>query len=83
MGPFPSEAPLAGRGGIETLPSLDWPMAGDIERELEEPVGDGDGLGLGEGEGRGLGDADCLTPPDSALSGRPSSLPDCPPPATS
>ena len=51
-------------------------MAGDIERELEDPVGDGEGLGLGEGEGLGLGEADCLTPADSALSGRPSSLPD-------
>ena len=54
-------------------------MAGDMERELEDPVGDGEGLGRGDGDGRGLGEADCLTPPDSALSGRPSSLPDCPP----
>ena len=81
MGPFPSEAPLAGRGGIETLPSLDWPMAGDMERELEDPVGDGEGLGRGEGEGRGRGEADCLTP-GSALSGLPSSLPDWAPPTS-
>ena len=74
MGPFPSLAPLAGRGGIETLPSLDWPMAGDMDRELEEPVGEGEGRGRGEGEGRGRGEpADCLTA-GSALSGLPSSL---------
>lgn len=78
VGPLPSEAPLAGRGGIETLPSLDWPMAGDMDRELDEPVGDGDGLGLGEGDGLGLGEDEGLTP-GSALSGLPSSLPDCPP----
>jgi len=75
---LPSEAPLAGRGGIETLPSLDWPMAGDMDRELDDPVGDGEGLGLGDGEGLGLGEDEGLTP-GSALSGRPSSLPDCPP----
>ena len=50
-------------------------MAGDMERELEDPVGDGEGLGLGEGDGLGLGEADCLTP-GSALSDLPSSLPD-------
>ena len=66
MGPFPSLAPLAGRGGIETLPSLDWPMAGDMDRELEESVGEGEGRGRGE-------PADCLTA-GSALSGLPSSL---------
>ena len=51
-------------------------MAGDIDRELEDPAGDGDCRGRddGEGEGRGRGDADCLTP-GSALSGLPSSLP--------
>ena len=50
-------------------------MAGDIDRELDDPAGDGDCRGLddGDGDGRGLGDADCLTA-GSALSGLPSSL---------
>ena len=54
-------------------------MAGDMDRELEDPVGDGEGLGRGEGEGRGRGEADCLTA-GSVLSGLPSSLPDWGPP---
>ena len=76
-GPLPSLAPLAGRGGMGT-PSRGWPMAGLMDRELEEPVGDGLGLGLGEGDGLGRGDPDCLTA-GSALSGLPSSLLECPP----
>ena len=52
-------------------------MAGDIDRELEEPVGDGDGLGLGEGEGRGRGEAEARLTAGSVLSGLPSSLLDC------
>ena len=53
-------------------------MAGLMDRELEEPVGDGLSLGLGEGDGLGRGDPDCLTA-GSALSGLPSSLLECPP----
>jgi len=51
-------------------------MAGDMDLELEDPVGEGEGRGLGEGVGRGRGDAPALSP-GSALSGLPSSLPDC------
>ena len=49
-------------------------MAGDMERELDDPVGDGEGRGLGDGDGLGRGEPACLTP-GSVLSGRPSSLP--------
>ena len=48
-----------------------------MDRELDDPVGEGDGRGRGDGDGLGRGDPDCLTP-GSALSGLPSSLPDCP-----
>ena len=49
-------------------------MAGDMDRELEEPVGEGEGRGLGEGEGRGRGEAEALLTAGSVLSGLPSSL---------
>jgi hypothetical protein len=49
-------------------------MAGDMDRELEEPVGEGEGRGLGEGEGRGRGEAEVLLTAGSVLSGLPSSL---------
>ena len=47
-------------------------MAGDMDLEEEDPVGEGEGLGLGLGLGRGASGA--LTP-SSRDSGRPSSLP--------
>ena len=46
-------------------------MAGDMDLEEEDPVGEGEGLGLGLGLGRASG---ALTP-SSRDSGRPSSLP--------
>ncbi len=52
-------------------------MAGDMDRELEEPVGEGEGRGLGEGEGRGRGEAEALLTAGSVLSGLPSSLLEC------
>ena len=52
-------------------------MAGDIDRELEEPVGEGEDLGLGDGEGRGRGEAEALLTAGSVLSGLPSSLLEC------
>jgi len=73
MAPFPSlaAAPLAGRGGMDSDPSLGWPTAGDMDLELELPVG--------EGEGRGRGDTPPPLTPDSSLPGRPSSLGERPP----
>ena len=49
-------------------------MAGDIDLEEEDPVGEGEGRGLGLGLGRV---SDARTPPSSRDSGRPSSLPSC------
>jgi len=52
-------------------------MAGDMDRELEEPVGEGEGRGLGDGDGLGRGEAEALLTAGSALSGLPSSLLEC------
>jgi len=72
LGPLPSLAPLAGLGGIETAPpSLGWEMAGDMDLEDDDPVGEGEGLG----RGLGLGRASAALTPSSRDSGRPSSLP--------
>ena len=54
------------------MPHLGCEMAGDMDLEEEDPVGEGEGLGLGLGLGRGASGA--LTP-SSRDSGRPSSLP--------
>ena len=52
-------------------------MAGDMDRELEGPVGEGEGRGLGDGEGRGRGEAEALLTAGSVPSGPPSSLREC------
>ena len=57
---------------LNFLPHLGCEMAGDMDLEEEDPVGEGEGLGLGLGLGRGASGA--LTP-SSRDSGRPSSLP--------
>ena len=56
---------------LQFLPHLGCEMAGDMDLEEEDPVGEGEGLGLGLGLGRASG---ALTP-SSRDSGRPSSLP--------
>ena len=54
------------------MPHLGCEMAGDMDLEEEDPVGEGEGLGLGLGLGRG---ASAALTPSSRDSGRPSSLP--------
>ena len=53
------------------MPHLGCEMAGDMDLEEEDPVGEGEGLGLG----LGLGRASAALTPSSRDSGRPSSLP--------
>ena len=50
---------------------LGWEMAGDMDLEDDDPVGEGEGLG----RGLGLGRASAALTPSSRDSGRPSSLP--------
>ena len=52
---------------------LGWEMAGDMDLDEEDPVGEGEGLG----RGLGLGLASAARAPSSRDSGRPSSLPSC------
>ena len=53
---------------------LGWEMAGDMDLEEDDPVGEGEGRGRGLGLGRVSA---ARTPPSSRDSGRPSSLPSC------